>query len=500
MSESIIEELLAENVELRSKLGSEEIGSIFHVLSIKPMKISGVLIAEGVWKGIKYSYDKVLKPALNKFKGLKGLVMHGKTEEFKDRQIGKLTKVACDDILKAITFEAEVTDPEAIEKIKEGVFDAVSIKGKFDEIDMSSTPPEGVGYTPIEWSLTGTPACKNCLIFSKEELSRSIENFISEDAPGNKKVNNMSEEEFEIKENEVLVEDFTEVEAEVLPFEELAKTKKKRKIIRVKPGKYPVRAKRIVKYFGYPYPYYYYPYYYYPNYEESLDDLLDLLPLAEDYKSFMKKCMNEKKDIKNITERMKACAMEWKKQNKGEDKEEEKEEEIKEKEEMEMAEIKCPVCGEVFKSKNALIKHWNEEHKEKYGEYSKVKKLIKDRELVNKFRKVFALEEDIEGESTPTQDIQSTEQATETQKSEEEKGEKEEEKKETPKETKEEKEEEPKKKSKEEKKEVTTQEPERPKKPEKPTLKELYNKLEKTPEVAAELLIASTKEKYKEVL
>jgi len=48
MSESIIEELLAENVELRSKLGSEEVGSIFHVLSTRPMKISGVLIAEGV--------------------------------------------------------------------------------------------------------------------------------------------------------------------------------------------------------------------------------------------------------------------------------------------------------------------------------------------------------------------------------------------------------------------------------------------------------------------
>jgi len=354
MSESIIEELLAENVELRSKLRSEEVGSIFHVLSTRPMKISGVLIAEGVWKGIKYSYDKVLKPALNKFKGLKGLVMHGKTEEFKDRKIGELTKVGCDDMLKAITFEAIVTDEEAAKKIEEGVFDAVSVKGKFEEIDMSVTPPEGKNYTPIEWSLTGTPACKNCLIFSKEELSRSIESFINQDTPGDKKVSKMSEEEFEIKENEVLVlpenwdelEDFTEVEAEVMPFEELAKTKKKRKVVRVKPGTYPVRAKRIVKYYGYPYPYYYYPYYYYSPYYygEGLDDLLDLLPLAEDYKSFMKKCMNEKKDIENVTERMKACAMEWKKQNKGEDKEEEKEEEIKEKEEIEMAEIKCPVC------------------------------------------------------------------------------------------------------------------------------------------------------------
>jgi len=493
MSESIIEELLAENVELRSKLGSEEIGSIFHVLSTRPMKISGVLISEGVWKGIKYSYDKVLKPSLNKFKGLKGLVMHGKTEEFKDREIGKLTKVACDDLLKAITFQALVTDEEAVKKIEEGVFDAVSVKGKFEDIDMSVTPPEGINYTPIEWSLTGTPACKNCLIFSKEELSRSIESFINQDVPGDKKVNNMSEEEFEVKDNEVLVlpenwdelEDFTEVEAEVLPFEELSKTKKKRKIIRVKPGKYPVRAKKIAKYYGYPYPYYYYPYYYYnPNYEKSLDDLLDLLPLAENYKAFMKKCMNEKKDIKEVTARMKACAMEWKKQSEEESKEEEKEEEIKEEEEIEMAEIKCPVCGEVFKSKKALIKHWNEEHKEKYGEYGQVKKLIKDRALVNKMRKVFELEEEEKEEEETSEEEK--EETKEEKKEEEQVEESKEKKEETP-----EKKEEPKEEEKTE--EVTTEEPSTPKEPEKPSLKEIYEKIEKTPEMSAELLIASTK-------
>lgn len=487
--ESIIEELLAENAELRSRIESEDVGSIFHILSLRPMKIAGVLISEGVWKGIKYSYDKVLKPALNKFKGLKGLVMHGKTEEFKDRVIGEITKVGTDDILKAITFEAVITDEDAIKKIQEGVFDAVSVKGKFEDIDTSVTPPEGINYTPIEWSLTGTPACKNCLIFNKEELSLNIEKDINQDGLEEVKVKEM-EEEFEVKDGDVLVlpdnwdelEDFSEVEAEVMPFEELAKKKAKKKIVRVPKGKYPKIAKKIIKYFGCPFPFFHYPfyYYYYPYYpdqeSEDIGNLLDVLPLAEDYKTFMKNCMNEKKDIKDVTSRMKACALEWKQVK------EKKEEEIKEEEEVEMAEFKCPACGEVSKSKAALAKHWDEQHKEEYGEYGKVKKLVKNRELVNNIRRVFSLEEE-GGESEAKEEVKKEEEKVQHTEGKEEVKEEA-----APKET-------------EEKKQITTEEPSKPSTPEEPkplSLKEIYAKIEKTPRIAAELLLASVKKEEEE--
>ena len=175
---SILLELENENEELKKALESykpklsDEVGFGYNfvILSKSPLKISGVLLSEGVWKGIKYLYDE-MKKALPKFKGLKGMVLHGKSEEYKDRVIGKLTKVTPNDMLKSLVFEAIVDDPQAIEDIKNGVFDAVSLKIEAGQLDTSTVPPEGRDYTPYEWSLTSTPACETCLIFSVDELS-----------------------------------------------------------------------------------------------------------------------------------------------------------------------------------------------------------------------------------------------------------------------------------------------------------------------------------------
>jgi len=347
VEESIIEELLAENVKLRAELNTlKELSGFVSgitVLSEKPqLKISGVLIAEGVWKGIKYSYEE-MKKALSKFKNLPIKVQHGHSEEFGDKTVGKVTKVVPDDVLRALAFEGIITDEKAAQLIKDGVFNAISIKGGFAQINDKVTPPVGLDYTPIEASLTGSPACDNCILFSVEELEKCLSKDSTQDKVGD---NTMSEEEmeyFEIREDEVLVlpenyeelEDFSTFEFEVkkldevistikeLAEEEKKGTKVKKVVIRVPAGKYPSIAKQGVKVYGYPYPKYAYPYYYYYGYPygtpavyyyyyypEALEELLDILIENESYREFMKKCMKEKG---GGPEALKECAAEWRK-------------------------------------------------------------------------------------------------------------------------------------------------------------------------------------------
>jgi uncharacterized C2H2 Zn-finger protein len=466
MSESILQEALAENAELRRKLAELErrlesingFHSNIHILSDKPMIITGVLISEGVWKGIKYDYNE-LKKSLDKFKDLPVKVMHGKSEEFGNKIVGKVIQLGTDDLLKAITFKAEITDERAQQLIRDGTFNAVSIAGTFKELT-NDVPPVGLGYEPIEVSLTGSPACSNCYIFSIEELSRSFgTKDLSKEtekrtvgeigmSETNEPVENVSQEQksatdiVEIKENQVLVtpdnfdqlSDGSEFEFQVVNVDnltqELAKKKEekatvKKIVIKVPAGKYPSVALKGIKqagtaypmypyYYGYPTYYYYgyygYPYYGYPTYYyyyygyPSLEELLDVLELAESYRTFMKKCLKEKG---GGPEALKACAAEWKKQQKAEEEQKPKEEvqlenkeevkEMEKKEEpkieakQELAKIKCPVCGQQFDTKKAFLKHWKELHEEQYGAYKLIKRLILQEGLIPTFKHVIEL-------------------------------------------------------------------------------------------------------------
>ena len=458
--ESIIEELIAENTMLRQKLCQiEELGftSMINILTEKPqLKIAGVLIAEGVWKGVKYDYDE-MKKALNKFIGLPVKVMHERSEEFGTKTVGKVIKVVPDDVLRSLAFEAVITDEKAAQMIKDGVFNAVSIKGGFGRIDDSRIPPVGLDYTPIEVSLTGSPACEHCYIFNVKELSKLLKDTNKNVDVGE---NRMSEDIFEIKEDEVLVlpdnfdelEDFSTFEFEVKKFPELVQelaekkeetTKVKKVVIKVPAGKYPSTAKKGVKIYGYPYPYYAYPYYYYyptygyPTYYyyyyPSLDELLDILIENESYREFMKKCMAEKG---GGPEALKECAAEWKKKQQEQSEESEninKETAIESEGESmtELAKIKCPVCGKEFSSKQAFLKHWKEEHEAKYGAYQLIKKFVQkmseDRSFVRQWKNIIALEE-TEAESAETKQEEQTESKESEQSETESKEEKKEEK------------------------------------------------------------------------
>jgi uncharacterized C2H2 Zn-finger protein len=414
MSESIVKELLAENVGLRDenkKLREQsDLNYMFQIISLgKPIKISGVLIAEGIWKGLKYSFDE-MKKALSKFVGLPVLVDHGRTKEFGSNEIGKITNVKADDILRSLVFEADITDDKAIELTTSKTLDAISIKGKFNEINTTSAPPEGKDYEPIEASLTSSPACEFCHIFNIElsnylnkqdkSLNISKPNIIQ----GGLNMSNL-EEEFFVSEDEILVapeltED-TEFEFEIMKegafTDELAK---KKTAYKVYPGYYPKKAKRGLKKAGKYYPKY--PYYKYEKYakKKKLSELemLDILDLAKTYRAWMKECMGKGED-------MASCAAKWKPEY-GASQEPTNVQPLEDEFEMEqsLAEFKCPACDWTGKSLDEFKAHWNKEHKDQYGKYKHARKLMKailtKKELRDHVKKVLELSE-VDTSGTP---------------------------------------------------------------------------------------------------
>lgn len=172
MDNEILSAIAEENIMLRKALSKDtkekEEGIKFYILSEEPLKISGVLISEGIWKGIKFAYDEMKKVA-DQFKEVPLIVEHGKV---KNEPVGKILEVTPNDCLKALTFTAEITDPEIIQGIKSGHYDAVSIKGAFETVNVDNGIPVGLNFKPIEVSITSSPACDRCLIFNIEQLSK----------------------------------------------------------------------------------------------------------------------------------------------------------------------------------------------------------------------------------------------------------------------------------------------------------------------------------------
>ena len=325
LSASILEEALAENEQLRlelnelrkklkkssnvEELGIETVTALSSITNLgmegKKLKISGIMLAEGVWNGLPYvksEIKKMYERYKDKLSKLPITVEHERTEEFKDKEVGKTVKVEWDDMLGAIKFEAYITDPKAIEKIEDGTFPATSMKLQVKRVNMDGKEI-GVDYEPINYSLTSMPACKTCLIVSKESLSSNsspkdtcyftiipIEKDNKDGDKAREEVENMSEtkaesadpsieaegeekEYFELSEPMIalLPEDkideseAEEVELEFVPVSELAQVLKRKRVIYeyYPPGKYPVARRTVRRVRGY---YYYYPYYPYPIY------------------------------------------------------------------------------------------------------------------------------------------------------------------------------------------------------------------------------------------
>jgi hypothetical protein len=177
MEDNAVKELVNEiialrttNTDLQSKVTKyEEMELSYSFQRITTLSdgitIRGVLIGEGVWKGVKYTYE-LMKSVYQKFIGLAFDVDHGHGSKYGRRDVGKVINVIPNDNLKVLEFEGKVTDPQAISDVECGNLDAVSIKGAIN-VD-AGTPPTAITYEPMKVSLTNSPACVFCNIFNAE--------------------------------------------------------------------------------------------------------------------------------------------------------------------------------------------------------------------------------------------------------------------------------------------------------------------------------------------
>lgn len=248
--------------------------------------ITGIALAQGIWKNVLYPAEEIAKASKN-LAGKPLKVEHGMDEEFKDKTVGKVLEARYDPDLKALVFKAEVDDPKAIEKVKDGTFPAVSCSTWLDKFPVNQEQSIGFNFNFNELSLVRSPACDKCFIFSVEKLSQRIKS--NKDLNINEKERKIGEEKMSEETKEETVEELETEEAEeeeeeldiseleapklyaVLEFENLSDLLEE------------MGTKKVISYYyGYPYPYYgypakkypyphypYYPYYGYPYYGYS---------------------------------------------------------------------------------------------------------------------------------------------------------------------------------------------------------------------------------------
>lgn len=168
--ESILTETLAQLEEVtRSKQSLAFYSNIDHDQS-KPIKVTGIAIAEGDWNGIRYTASEI-KAAAASLKGLPIRVEHSKTREFRSDSVGTVTDVEWDDTLRALKFAGTVIDQTARQLIVSGTFKAVSVQTFLDKVlEGGITIAKNLLFT--ELSLVEKPACLTCQIFHWESLSK----------------------------------------------------------------------------------------------------------------------------------------------------------------------------------------------------------------------------------------------------------------------------------------------------------------------------------------
>ena len=194
MVDKITEELVAENIALSDKLAKAqkelfkhkeaEFAYTFHVMELSKasgtLKIRGVFLAEGIWKGMKFTYEK-MKAFAKKFIGIPIMKDHGWDPRYGTTKGGIITKVVPIDSLRCLAFEGDVTLDAFKQLVEDGTVDAISAKAnwtlneKNEVVDVESA---------VEGSLTGSPVCEFCNLFSvglsnyTEQLNNSLDNII----------------------------------------------------------------------------------------------------------------------------------------------------------------------------------------------------------------------------------------------------------------------------------------------------------------------------------
>jgi len=213
--QSLISELILENAYLRSNrnkdtptIGVLEIETLSDLTVVEELKgklrISGILLAEGIWNGVLYTKDEI-KKMYNRFKDklskLKIIAEHEKLPEFKNKKLGGHIGVEWSDTLGAILYSGEITDPKAINLVKNGQFKGTSMKLKIKR-EADGMLIKGVDLEPMDNSLTSSPACQPALIVSKEEMNKEG-NSIIHNFYGIVKESKLDNKDMEVKEEEM---------------------------------------------------------------------------------------------------------------------------------------------------------------------------------------------------------------------------------------------------------------------------------------------------------
>lgn len=178
--QGIYTELLEEMKIMKEKLKEvNEEGEVqsLTALSFEELKeglrITGVLLAEGVHNGIFYpgqEIQKMIKNFKQDFIGMEVTVEHEKSEEYGDRKVGKITHVEFNPTLKAGLYKAEITDEDAVNDIEGGKLGATSLRLRQKKVTVGDFT-KAVSLAPMNNTLTQFPACSNCNVFHIEDLS-----------------------------------------------------------------------------------------------------------------------------------------------------------------------------------------------------------------------------------------------------------------------------------------------------------------------------------------
>ena len=249
------EEIQEQHRELRQLMEILSRGIVVETLSDEKIRIRGILLGEGIWKGKFWSAKEIEEMCRRASKRLKKEaipldVEHGQDERFlKNGErviVGYLETLRFVPEIKACVHSSIITDKDAIKLVKNGELKGVSAEILADvvKINMSEGMPYILNNEKAQFmvknlellrvSLTKTPACGISYNLYVEALSRTNDKSEEDNIES---VENMSKELEETKGTEA-----TEVKEQ----EELAKKKKSKKEKKEEKEEYP---------YPYPYPY-----------------------------------------------------------------------------------------------------------------------------------------------------------------------------------------------------------------------------------------------------
>jgi len=146
---------------------------VIESLQNKPIVISGIALAEGIWKNVIYTPEEIARAAED-LQGKPLLVEHGHDEHFSDHKVGEVIEAHFDPTLKALVFKAKVEDEDARKLVLDGTFQAVSCSTWMEKKTISPDLKIGYAFHFAELSLVKNPACEKCFILHFEQLRKEL--------------------------------------------------------------------------------------------------------------------------------------------------------------------------------------------------------------------------------------------------------------------------------------------------------------------------------------